>query len=211
MNLKRSILALICLALILSLGIGMVMSGCKSEKTTGKSTTAPAASGTPSTNTAGGDGTTAPSTQEGTETAPSSSEIIYNTLGPDETAPSVDLEITDREELPTQSGTESTTPSGSTGNQGNTGSQGSTGSQSGSTGNQGSTGNTGTTTGPELDENGNWTYEYYISRTGQEQMDYMRTFPTLKDFNTWYNAAKKAYDDAHPKETIGSDGNITLH
>ena len=74
------------------------------------------------------------------------------------------------------------------------------------------------TASPELDENGYWTYEYYKSRTGQEQMDYM--YSTFKKpdgkvdvaaFNRWYHAAKKAYDEAHPKETIGPDGIIDLH
>ena len=40
-------------------------------------------------------------------------------------------------------------------------------------------------------------------------MAYCKTFPSVTDFNNWHNAAKAAYDAAHPKETI-TDGNITL-
>lgn len=67
------------------------------------------------------------------------------------------------------------------------------------------------TDGPELDENGYWTYEYYISRSGEEQMAYYRTFPSMAEFNKWYNAAKAEYDRKHPKETIGPDGKIELN
>ena len=64
-------------------------------------------------------------------------------------------------------------------------------------------------TEPSYDENGYLTYESYMALTGAEQYEYFLTFPTATDFNNWYNAAKKAYDEAHPKETI-TDGNITL-
>lgn len=60
------------------------------------------------------------------------------------------------------------------------------------------------------------TYEEYRALSGEEQHEYMHTFKKpdgsldVRAFNDWYNAAKKAYDEAHPKETIGPDGNITL-
>ena len=60
------------------------------------------------------------------------------------------------------------------------------------------------------------TYEEYRALSGEEQQEYMYTFKKpdgsldVRAFNDWYNAAKKAYDEAHPKETIGPDGNITL-
>ena len=64
-------------------------------------------------------------------------------------------------------------------------------------------------TEPSYGEDGYMTYESYLALGGEKQMEYMRTFPSLKEFNDWYNAAKKAYEEAHPKETI-TDGNITL-
>ena len=54
------------------------------------------------------------------------------------------------------------------------------------------------------------TYEEYIALSGAEQNAYCQSFPSLRAFNDWYNAAKKAYDEAQPKETIGPDGNINL-
>lgn len=100
-------------------------------------------------------------------------------------APSGGFELIDREELTDGSGTTPTTPTPKP--------------------------TTPTpSTGPELDENGYWTYEYYISRSGEEQMAYYRTFPSMAAFNKWYNEAKAEYDRQHPKETIGPDGNIDL-
>ena len=54
------------------------------------------------------------------------------------------------------------------------------------------------------------TYEEYMAMTGDEQMAYYRTFPSMQEFNKWYNDAKKDWEDAHPKETIGPDGTIVL-
>ena len=71
-------------------------------------------------------------------------------------------------------------------------------------------------TEPSYDESGYMTYESYMALGGEKQMEYMYTFKKpngdldLKAFNDWYNAAKEAYDAAHPKETIGPDGNIDL-
>ena len=146
MNLKNYILTIICLVLVLSLGIGMVLSGCDSEEKGSGSqntgTTPPTAQGEkPS----GSEGTTVPGTSGDPETTvPSgSTDASNNTLGPDASGPSVGLEITDREELPSQpttgdGGTESstpTTPQGGNqgGNQGGTqgGSQGGTHGQPG--------------------------------------------------------------------------------
>ena len=70
-------------------------------------------------------------------------------------------------------------------------------------------------TEPSYDENGYLTWESYMALTGAEQWEYFQSFKTPDGkqdavaFNNWYNAAKKAYDEAHPKETI-TDGNITL-
>ena len=65
-------------------------------------------------------------------------------------------------------------------------------------------------TEPSYDEDGYMTYESYIALSGEKQMEYFYTFPDGAAFNEWYNAAKKAYEEAHPKETIGPDGNINL-
>ena len=62
-----------------------------------------------------------------------------------------------------------------------------------------------------MDADGYWTYEYYWSRTGDEQWAYMKTFPTLKDFNAWYNKAAAAYEATRPVETIGPGGVIELN
>lgn len=215
MSVKSYILTIICLVLVLSLGIGMVLSGCNSEeKGSGSQNAGATPSGTQGDKPSGSEGTTLPgaSGQPETTVPGGNTDVPGNTLDPDASAPSVDLEITDREEFPTEPNTgdgdtessNPTTPQGGT--QGGT--QG--GNQGGSQGgNQG--GSQGGSAGPELDENGNWTYEYYRSRTGQEQMEYFYTFPSVSAFNEWYNAAKKAYDEAHPKETIGPDGIIDLH
>ena len=66
-------------------------------------------------------------------------------------------------------------------------------------------------TEPSYGEDGYMTYESYMALSGEKQMEYFYTFPGVKEFNDWYNAAKKAYDEAHPKETIGPDGNINLN
>ena len=262
MNWKRSLIASLCALLMVALGIAMVLNTCDKEEDAGKGSV----NTTLITNKPSGTGdATIP--QESGETGPrsvvpgpsdvvpgpsSEPEISYDTLGPDESGPSVGLEITDREEFPTggtesspQGGTESGNQSGNqggnqSGNQGGNqggnqsgnqgGNQGGTqsgnqgGNQSGNqSGNQGGSqggnqgGSQGGTASPEVDENGYWTYEYYISRTGKEQMEYM--YNTFKQpngdvdvlaFNKWYNAAREAYEAAHPKETI-TGGEITLN
>ena len=55
------------------------------------------------------------------------------------------------------------------------------------------------------------TWEEYQALSGAEQVAYYKSFADPKDFFAWEQAAKKAYDEAHPKETIGPDGNIDLH
>lgn len=191
---KRNIVACAGCLLVLLLGITMVCGGCKKDDTPDWNY-----SGTTQGTTQNTEGTKAPTP-----------------AGPDDPAPSVDISIVDREDL------EGTTAPTTDQQEGTTAP--STGVEerptipniptNPTTPNNPTTPVIPTTPAPgpaepELDTDGRWTYEYYISRTGEEQMAYYDTFPSMKEFNKWYNAAKAAYDAAHPKETI-VDGNITL-
>ena len=138
---------------------------------------------TPEWNPSAGDNQSANGT-EGSGSAAVNPTHATNSEG--EIVPGGSLELIDREELPT---TPEETPSETPTNP---------------------TAPTMDPNAPQLDADGYWTYEYYISRSGEEQMAYYKTFPSMEAFNAWYNRAKKAYDEAHPKETIGPDGNIVL-
>ena len=52
-----------------------------------------------------------------------------------------------------------------------------------------------------------YTYKEYMALSKSEKTAFYKKFPTLGDFNRWYNAAKKAHDDE--KLVIG-DSNIDL-
>lgn len=137
---------------------------------------------TPEWNPSAGDNQTANGT-EGTGSAAGNPTHATNSEG--EIVPGGSLDLIDREELPT---TPEEDPQATTN----------------------PTTPTMDPNAPQLDADGYWTYEYYITRTGEEQMAYYKTFPSMEAFNQWYNRAKKAYDEAHPKETIGPDGSIVL-
>lgn len=52
-----------------------------------------------------------------------------------------------------------------------------------------------------------YTYSEYEDLADSEKLAFYKAFPSLSDFNRWYNAARKAHDDE--KLVIG-DGNINL-
>ena len=64
-------------------------------------------------------------------------------------------------------------------------------------------------TNPSGNGSGSMTYERYIAMSSEEQSAYRDTFASLSEFFTWYNAAKEAYDNAHPGIDVG-DGSIDL-
>lgn len=66
-----------------------------------------------------------------------------------------------------------------------------------------------TPTQPDLTPNGGISYEEYLVMSSDEQTAYRETFDSTGDFFDWYNAAKKAYDDANAGIDIG-DGSINL-
>lgn len=198
MKLKRNVIACVGCMMVLLLGIAMVCGGCKKNETPNWTYTGPSVAGTQDTN---------ETTEETKKPTPA---------GPDEPAPSVGVEIVDREEL--DGTTAPTTDQGGSDIGGNIGLEDrptnptnpATPTTPVTPTNPAPTTPAPGPAEPELDENGHWTYEYYISRTGDEQYAYMETFPSLRDFNNWYNAAKAAYNATYPRETIGPDGVIEL-
>lgn len=194
MKLKRNMIACVGCMLVLLLGIAMVCGGCKKNEEPSWTYTGPAT-------------TESQNTEESKKPTPA---------GPDEPAPSVSIEIVDREDL--EDTTAPTTDQGGSDIGGNVGVEDrpanptdpATPTTPAPT-TPAPTTPPSDTAGPELDADGHWTYEYYVSRTGDEQYAYMQTFPSLRAFNDWYNAAKAAYDAAQPKETIGADGVIELN
>lgn len=180
MKLRRNIALGTGLLLVLLLGITMICGGCKGKDAEWNYT--------PNYNTTGSTGDT--TTSERTDA-----------FG-DPTAPNADVSLEDKETL--DSTTDSTTGTTTGGTTGGTTTGNTTGGTTDST-----TGETTSPTDPSYDEDGYMTYESYMALTGPEQDAYRETFPTLKDFNAWFHAAKAAYDAEHPKETI-TDGNITL-
>lgn len=189
MKLKRNMIACVGCVMVLLLGVAMICGGCKKDKQPDWTYT----------------GTTAAGTEENTDGTQNPTPD-----GSDEPAPSVNIEIVDREDL---EGT--TAPTTGQGGPDIGGNIGVTDRPANPTDPVTPTTPAPTTptpdpAGPELDADGYWTYEYYRSRTGNEQYAYMQTFPSVRAFNDWYNAAKAAYDAAQPRETIGSDGVIEL-
>lgn len=199
MKLKRNVIACVGCVMVLLLGVAMVCGGCKKDKQPEWTY----------------NGATTAGTEENTEGTKKPTPA-----GPDEPAPSVNIEIVDREDLGDT--TAPTTDQGGSDIGGNIGIEDrpvnptdpATPTTPAPTTPAPTTPTPTTPTpgpaGPELDADGYWTYEYYDSRTGDEQFAYMKTFPSVRAFNDWYNAAKAAYDAAQPRETIGSDGVIEL-
>ena len=184
MKLKRNIAACTGVLLVLVLGVAMVCGGCK-QKTPEWTYDPTHTSGEQNDNST----TTGDTAGNGGGQSPSEFTDAFN----DPNAPSVEIGIVDREELDSTTGD---TTGGTTG--------GTTDTPAPST-------KPVSPTEPSYDDEGYMTYESYMALTGEEQMAYCKSFPTLKDFNAWFNAAKEAYDAAHPKETIGPDGNIDLN
>ena len=54
-------------------------------------------------------------------------------------------------------------------------------------------------------------YEAYISMTAAQKQTFRDSFENIDAFFAWYNAAKKAYDEANPPTPIPPDGNIPLN
>lgn len=48
-------------------------------------------------------------------------------------------------------------------------------------------------------------YSWYKNLTGQEQSDFMQTFPSVPDFVNWHNKAEAAYKAEHPEIELGKD------
>lgn len=76
----------------------------------------------------------------------------------------------------------------------------------------GTSGNVGTDTGSEEeidipDDKASLTYEEYSAMSSSQQQEYFESYSDPADFFEWYNAAKAAYEEAHPNIDIG-DGNI---
>ena len=53
-------------------------------------------------------------------------------------------------------------------------------------------------------------WEEFMAMTGAEQYAYYKSFPSVAAYQQWYNNAKKTWEDAQPKETVGPDGSIVL-
>lgn len=53
-------------------------------------------------------------------------------------------------------------------------------------------------------------YEAYQAMSGQAQMEFFEQFDDPMDFFAWLNAAKEAYEAAHPDIEIGDDGVVDL-
>lgn len=219
MKLRRNLAAILGCALLITLAVAMVACGEEDEVPEWKhpgvtipgDTTATAAPGT--------EGTTVPgeSTSDGTaSTAPTQKPTPPD---PDEPQPSVDIQLGEKEELEdtpttpteggnTQSGNNQTGNNQSGNSQSGNNQSGNNQSGNNQSGNNQS-GNTGTN--PTYDKDNLLTYEEYEALSGDAQYAYYLSFPSAREFNDWYNAAKKAYQDAQPKETIGPDGNIDLN
>ena len=181
MKMKRVILITACL-MVLVLGISMICVGCKKENDT-------TPVWTPGNNQSA-DGTTGTEGTAGMEgTAPNAPSQGGSST--DETKDG-NIDIVEREEFPDTTETDPTKATNPT--------------------------NPVSPTNPTNPQPGNTapayptliTYEQYMAMTGEEQMAYYRTFPSMQEFNKWYNNAKAEYDRAHPKETIGPDGKIEL-
>lgn len=198
MKLKRNVFVVVACLLVLTLGIAMICGGCKKDNKPDWNYTG-TINQTQSPNPTDPDGTTPDGTGPNGTTPDGTTQPtgpVYTPVGPGVQAPSVDMGVVDREELPSSTtpsgGTESTKPPVVTVPP--------------------TQPSVPDTDGPQLDADGNWTYEYYMSRTGDEQEAYALSFPGgLKEFNKWFNAAQKAYFDAQPKETIGPGGVIDLN
>lgn len=59
-----------------------------------------------------------------------------------------------------------------------------------------------TTTKPAAEPDLSLTYKEYISLSPAEQQAYFETFASIDDYFTWYNAAKKAYEDEQNRVEI---------
>ena len=65
------------------------------------------------------------------------------------------------------------------------------------------------TTEPVQVPDGEIDYETFAAMSPTEQRVYMESFESMDAFFTWYNAAKEAYEKAHPSIDVG-DGVIDL-
>lgn len=61
---------------------------------------------------------------------------------------------------------------------------------------------------PEQTPNTSMTYEQYNALSGDVQMEFMNSFPSIPDFVNWYNAAKAEHEKNQIE--IGADGKVDL-
>ena len=54
-------------------------------------------------------------------------------------------------------------------------------------------------------------YKAYMSMTAAQKQTFRNSFENNDAFFAWYNAAKKAYDEANAPIPIPPDGNIPLN
>ena len=54
------------------------------------------------------------------------------------------------------------------------------------------------------------TYEEYVAMTPAEKAEFFNSFATPDEFFLWHDEAKMKYEEEHPDEEIGGDGNIDI-
>ena len=57
---------------------------------------------------------------------------------------------------------------------------------------------------------GEMDYETFQNLKPADQQAYMESFNDIEAFFDWYNAAKEAYDKAHPSIEVGGNGTIDM-
>ena len=53
-------------------------------------------------------------------------------------------------------------------------------------------------------------YEEYLAMSGEHQVRFMDSFPSVEAFVDWLKQARQAYEDAQDKIQVGGDGTIDL-